>query len=94
MSTVSLSENELTIITEYSRIKGIDSEVLLRRGVDIVVKEAVGEQMKKDFINKNIEADVVSLFEERDYIRLMIMAKNEDIPASVIEHLKSRPAEV
>jgi hypothetical protein len=94
MSTVSLSENELTIITEYSRIKGIDSEVLLRRGVDIVVKEAVGEQMKKDFINKNIEADVVSLFEERDYIRLMIMAKNEDIPASVIAHLKSRPAEV
>ena len=93
MSTVELSANESTIIAEYARIKGLDATVLLRKGVDSVVRDAITEQIKIDFAAKAIEADVVALFDERDYYRLALTTAVDTLPASILEHLKARPVE-
>lgn len=41
MSEIAMSEQEKTIITEYARIKKIDQAVLLRRGIDTIITEAL-----------------------------------------------------
>lgn len=93
MSTVTLSNNENTIISEYARIKGVEVSDLLRKGVDSVIRDAITEQVKIDFTAKAIEADLVALFEERDYYRLALTTPVDSIPLSVLNHLKARVVE-
>lgn len=91
MSEIAMSEQEKTIITEYARIKKVDSAILLRRGIDAVISEALVEQIRLDAEAKNVSPDVVALFESPDYERVIIQAKYKGIiPDSLIEHLKAR----
>ncbi|MFA5403935.1 MAG: hypothetical protein WC358_03270 [Ignavibacteria bacterium] len=94
MSLVQLSETENKIIQEYSRIKGLSVDILLRKGVDSVVREALLEQIKLDYSNKNISADVIDLFTDRDYIRLIFTTPIDKIPASIINNLANRASDI
>lgn len=91
MSEIAMSEQEKTIITEYARIKKIDQAVLLRRGIDTIITEALTEQIRLDVEAKNVASDVVALFESQDYERVIVQSKyNGIIPDSLIEHMKAR----
>ena len=93
MSQVNMSEIESKIISEYSRIKGISVDILLRRDIDSIIRDALVEQIKIDYSTGNISQELTELFRVRDYVHLVLTLDVENIPSSILKNLESRDAE-